>query len=131
MVLYRQYHFAIIEEPTENSDGTVSNLRPWKPGQSGNPGGRPKGIARTVRERCGGDATKLVEVLLAIAEGRGLNSKPVHETDRIRATELLLAYGWGRPPEFAAIEGADPLEHDEVTEAIVSLVDELSQRREP
>ena len=28
-----------------------------------------------------------------------------------------------------AIEGADPLEHDEVTEAIASLVDELSQRR--
>jgi hypothetical protein len=82
-----------------------------------------------VRERCGGDPSKLVEVLLAIAEGRGLNGKPVREADRIWATELLLAYGWGKPPEFAAIEGADPLEQDEVTEAIASLVDELSQRR--
>ncbi len=24
-------------------------------------------------------------------------------------TELLLAYGWGKPPEFVPIEGADPL----------------------
>jgi hypothetical protein len=37
--------------------------------------------------------------------------------------------GWGKPPEFAAIEGADPLEQDEVTEAIASLVDELARRR--
>jgi hypothetical protein len=59
----------------------------------------------------------------------GLNGKPVRDADRIRATDLLLAYGWGKPPEFAAIEGADPLEHYEVTEAIASLVDELSQRR--
>lgn len=35
---------------TENSDkntkrrGRVENLKPWKPGQTGNPGGRPKGI---------------------------------------------------------------------------------------
>jgi len=49
--------------PTENSGGTVEtkkrgrteNLRPWKPGQSGNPGGRPKHdvaseIARAVFE---------------------------------------------------------------------------------
>ena len=34
--------------PTENSDGTVRNLGPWKPGQSGNPGGRPRGVAKTV-----------------------------------------------------------------------------------
>jgi hypothetical protein len=32
------------------------------------------------------------------------NGKPVREADRIRAAELLLAYGWGKPPEFAAIE---------------------------
>lgn len=46
--------------PTENSEGTVTgrreNLKPWKPGQSGNPSGRPKRdvaaeIARAVFEQ--------------------------------------------------------------------------------
>ena len=46
--------------PAENSEGTVTrrneNLKPWKPGQSGNPGGRPKRdlaaeIARAIFEQ--------------------------------------------------------------------------------
>lgn len=78
-----------------------------------------------MREVCGGDPAKLVEGLLAIAEGRGLNGKPVRDADRIRAYELVLAYGWGKPPAFANIEGADPLEQDEVTVAIQGLVAQL------
>ena len=73
---------------------------------------------------CGGDPRGLAEGLLAIAKGEGLHGKPVRDADRIRAYELLLAYGWGKPPAFAAIEGADPLEHDEVSEAITALVEE-------
>jgi hypothetical protein len=43
------------EETVETKRGRVGNLKPWKPGQSGNPGGRPKRdvaseIARTVFE---------------------------------------------------------------------------------
>lgn len=29
---------------TENTDKSLENLKPWKPGESGNPNGRPKGI---------------------------------------------------------------------------------------
>ena len=39
------------EKQRRNTDG----LRPWKPGESGNPGGRPKGTSITARLR------KLVE----------------------------------------------------------------------
>jgi hypothetical protein len=38
---------AVLDDSTENTGGNtqpgkVENLRPWQPGQSGNPGGRPK-----------------------------------------------------------------------------------------
>jgi hypothetical protein len=71
----------------------------------------------------------LAEGLLAIARGEGLQGKPVREADRIRAFELLLAYGWGKPAAFMPIEGTDPLEHDEVATAIQEIADELSARR--
>ena len=101
------------------------------PGQSGNPSGRPRGIAKAVREACGGDPTELVEGLLAIArgEGVGVNGKPPRPADRIRAYEALLAYGWGKPAAFSPIEGADPLEMDEVAAEIRSIAEQLKRER--
>ena len=104
--------------------GNVENLRPWKPGESGNPKGRPRGIARTVRERCGGDPGPLVEELYKIA-----TDEKVRPADRTNALRALIEHGWGKAPAFAAIEGADPLEQDEVAGAIQAIADELSARR--
>ena len=46
----------------------------------------------------------LVEGLLAIARGQGVgvNAKAVRPADQIRAYEILLAYGWGKPAAFRA-----------------------------
>ena len=113
-----------------NSEGTVArasggtaNLRPWKPGQSGNPAGRPKGIAAVVKERV--EPSELVDILLDAA--RDPRAKV---SERIAAVRELADRGWGKAPAFAAIEGADPLELSAIAQEVQAIADELAARRE-
>ena len=41
---------ATTEETQEKAKGGIANLRPWQPGQSGNPAGRPKGARSKLGE---------------------------------------------------------------------------------
>jgi hypothetical protein len=41
----------------------------------------------------------------------------------------LLDRGWGKAPAFAAVEGGDPLELDDVSREIQRITDELSAGR--
>jgi hypothetical protein len=53
--------------------GRIENLIPWKPGQSGNPGGRPKTahISQALRTAlANGKADEFAEILCAVASGR-------------------------------------------------------------
>jgi hypothetical protein len=78
--------------------------RPFKPGQSGNPDGRARGVERIVREtianmrenvgkideRDGWET--LTRLLYRIATQDGYEAK-----DKIAATKLLFERGWGTP----------------------------------
>jgi len=97
----------------------------FKPGQSGNSGGRPKGLARTVREVCGGSPERLAQVLVEIAY-----DPKAHKRDRLAAVRELFDRGWGKAPAFAAMETGDPLELDDIAQEIQGIADELRARRE-
>jgi hypothetical protein len=85
---------------TESSLEAVS--KPWlfKPGQSGNPGGRAKGLASLVREQTR-DGAELVEFMLSVL--RGKKKAPLRL--RMEAAAWLADRGFGRVAQ--PLTGAD------------------------
>ncbi len=85
--------------------------RRFAKGQSGNPGGRPKGIASQVKALVGDNGEKLAELLWLYASGTdaqirkrfGCKYGPRHEA-RLEAMKELLDRGFGRPAQTVALE---------------------------
>ena len=88
----------------------------WLPGQSGNPGGRPRGVAARAREYAGEDGADIFAFLRRIVDAEGENTR-----DRIEAGKILLERGWGKAPQLIDVEQTteglvvrlafDPAEH--------------------
>lgn len=92
--------------------GNPSTLKSWVPGQSGNPGGRPKGIAAIAREH----KDKAIEVLVA-----GMSDDDPRV--RMAAAKEILDRGYGKPLTMTAdvtnkIEDFD----DESLDAAISVL---------
>jgi hypothetical protein len=114
----------------ENSEPAAKPVRgrPFKPGQSGNPGGRPKGLAARVREQM--PEEELVAGMIRIAKGLKVAGQKPTVAEIIRAREWLADRGHGKAPIFAPIEGENPLELDDVSREVAATLDELAARRE-
>lgn len=112
---------------TGNRERSLGNLRPWQPGQSGNPSGRPKGISAAVREKLDarGGPEALAEELLA-----ALDDPRIKPLERLQITRELWDRGYGKAPAFAAMEGGDPLELSDTQRMVGAILDELSERRD-
>lgn len=100
------------------SENNSQSDRPWlfKPGQSGNPGGRPKGIAAIARAH----TDKAVEVLV---DAMG-NADP---RVRVAAAKEILDRGYGKAPVFTAdLTGKlDDLDDDALDAALSAIRDAI------
>jgi hypothetical protein len=122
-----------------------NNLSPWKPGQSGNPSGRPKGtrdLAGYVLETTDG-GKELVDALVSIARGvvpnvavqegsRPRRDQQVRPADQLKAIEMLLDRGFGRSSQQLDIAHSvsdRPLAHlsDETLQLLVENARQLEE----
>ena len=122
-----------------------NNLSPWKPGQSGNPSGRPRGtrdLAGYVLETTDG-GKELVDALVSIARGVMPNvpvqegsgprkDQQVRPADQLKGIEMLLDRGFGRSPQQLDVAHSvsnRPLEHlsDETLRLLVENARQLEE----
>jgi hypothetical protein len=86
--------------------------RKFPKGQSGNPGGRPKGLAKYIRERCGANGELLIDGLVAVVNNdvdylsqRGMEIPNTREW--LEAHRELLDRGYGKAPQTIELTGDD------------------------
>ena len=63
------------------------------PGVSGNPGGRPRGLSRRVRELVGDDGHEIAEYMFSV-----MTDQRARNADRIDAAKWLADRGFGKAP---------------------------------
>jgi hypothetical protein len=90
-----------VENNSKTTQGGCTG-RGFLPGQSGNPGGRPKGLAQMVKEYTG-DGEKLVKKMYEFAFGK----RRVPVLIQFKALEWLADRGWGKALATYAVEVPD------------------------
>lgn len=74
--------------------------RPFKPGESGNPAGRPRGLSE-MRLAARVHTPEALTTLVRIMRSRKANASA-----RVRAVTELLDRAWGKPVQELAVQGA-------------------------
>lgn len=99
--------------------------KPFEKGQSGNPGGRHKGLARLVRDIVGDNVEVMTKVQMAIAmgkkpEGLDIELPPIKPADMTKAYEAIMDRGWGKPLQqvehSGALDGRQPTNYSDLSD---------------
>lgn len=90
----------------------------WKPGQSGNPSGRPREVG-DVRDLARQHTAEAIRTLIEVMR----HGKP--DRARAAAAEAILDRGWGRPLQPAEVTGLDgvPLQDIHMLQQIRAMTD--------
>lgn len=109
-----------IDAQTETvSEASLANLKPWKPGQSGNPGGKPAGARN-------GLTTKFLNQLLKDFEADGAKAiKNCREQQPAKYVQIIASL---MPKQIEASQPLEDLEDAELAAAIALLRGQLASR---
>ena len=113
----------------------AGNATSFKPGVSGNPGGRPKGLASKIRELAPAEELASYYIALWQRDGKvlrklGIKVAEVTLAERTKAADWLADRGYGKAPQYAPVSDEDPLELDATDSSIAAVLDDLASRRE-
>lgn len=75
----------------------------FKPGQSGNPGGKPKGLAE-MQELCRGHTVECVQAILRVVRAKKTTSAAI-----VAGANSILDRGWGKATQPIESGGLDRL----------------------
>lgn len=110
----------------QNNGETAAPGRPFPKGVSGNLRGRPKGLAKYVRELVGDDGRCIADFMLGVVE----NESERTET-RMQAAQWLADRGFGRAHATATFEVEErPQVRSLPTLTLADLLDEERRREE-
>jgi hypothetical protein len=97
------------QEAIVPSHGVGTILPPWKPGQSGNPSGRPAGL-REVQKLAREKSLTALRALIGIVEDideRGLPNQDGRVV--VVAAQTILTWGYGKPADYNPSDDKPPV----------------------
>ena len=97
----------------------TNNLKPFAPGQSGNPGGRPR-IPDDVKQLARGYTREAIETAAEIMRNPGETG-----TARMSAVNTILDRAWGKAPQHISVDNTGNLSDAELRTELAAAVAEL------
>ena len=97
----------------------TDNLKPFQPGQSGNPGGRPR-LPDDVKQLARGYTSEAIETLAAV-----MRNDEAPAAARVSAASTILDRAWGKPPQHITTENLESLSDDDLRAELAAAVTEL------